>query len=77
MVNPQRERFEWVPAIHSFLGGIKIDEKSQTSLVGLFASGEAACGMHGISPPQARHGNLRLSKNIFTCRLKSFLVSFP
>jgi len=49
MVDPQKSRFEWVPAVHSFLGGIKINEKSQTSLKGLFVSGEAATGMHGAN----------------------------
>jgi fumarate reductase (CoM/CoB) subunit A len=49
LVDPRKERFEWVPAVHSFLGGVKIDEKGQTDIQGLFASSESATGMHGAN----------------------------
>lgn len=49
LVNPKKERFPWVPAGHSFLGGVKIDENAQTAINGLFATSESATGMHGAN----------------------------
>ncbi len=49
LVDPRKEKFEWVPAAHSFLGGIKIDEMSQTDIRGLFVCGESATGVHGAN----------------------------
>ena len=38
------------PAAHYLMGGVKTDLDGQTSLVGLFAAGEAACtGVHGAN----------------------------
>ena len=37
-----------VPAQHYFMGGIKVDHESRTSMEGLYAIGETACnGVHG------------------------------
>lgn len=41
------ERIPFVPMIHGFLGGCRVDEWSETSIKGLFASGEAA-GFGGL-----------------------------
>ena len=47
---PFRERpFLVSPAVHFFMGGVEIDEKGGTSLPGLFATGEAAWGIHGAN----------------------------
>lgn len=43
----RRERFEWVPAVHTFLGGTIIDRDGATQVDRLFAVGEAATGVHG------------------------------
>ncbi|UCH02706.1 MAG: FAD-binding protein, partial [Candidatus Bathyarchaeota archaeon] len=48
---------EAVPGRHFFNGGIRINERCETSLSGLFACGETTAGVHG--------GN-RLSGNAFT-----------
>jgi L-aspartate oxidase len=44
---------DWVPVVpvqHYFMGGIKADIDSRTSLPGLYACGEAACtGVHGAN----------------------------
>jgi fumarate reductase (CoM/CoB) subunit A len=40
---------ELLLAIHTFLGGARIDDKCSTSLKGLFACGEAAGGLHGAT----------------------------
>jgi fumarate reductase (CoM/CoB) subunit A len=37
------------PGAHYFMGGIKINEVSQSSLKGLFACGEATGGVHGAN----------------------------
>ncbi len=43
---------QWIrvaPAAHFFMGGIGIDRDCQTSIVGLFAAGEATGGIHGAN----------------------------
>lgn len=43
-----RECIPIVPAQHYFMGGIKVDHSSKTSMPGLYAIGETACnGVHG------------------------------
>jgi succinate dehydrogenase/fumarate reductase flavoprotein subunit len=46
-IDCRRDRFEWVPALHTFLGGIFVNERCESRVPGLFASGESATGMHG------------------------------
>jgi len=53
----RRESIESVPASHFFNGGIRINERCETSLNGLFAAGETTGGVHGAN---------RLSGNAFT-----------
>ncbi len=40
---------EIIPAPHTTMGGIKIDEKCRSTVKGLFAAGEAAGGIHGAN----------------------------
>lgn len=42
-------RFEIAPTYHFTLGGIRINEKCETNVAGLFAAGEAAGGVHGAN----------------------------
>jgi aspartate oxidase len=37
------------PAAHFFMGGVKINERCETSLEGLFAAGEVSGGVHGAN----------------------------
>jgi len=37
------------PAAHFFMGGVRIDERGQASLPGLFACGEVVWGLHGAN----------------------------
>ena len=37
------------PGIHYFMGGVKVDEKHQTSILNLYAAGECACQYHGAN----------------------------
>ncbi len=48
---------EVTPASHFFMGGIKINERCETNIPGLYAAGEAAGGTHGAN---------RLSGNALT-----------
>lgn len=53
----KREAIESVPASHFFNGGLRINERCETSLPGLFGAGEVTGGVHGAN---------RLSGNAFT-----------
>jgi len=46
-IDCRRDRFAWVPALHTFLGGLFVNEKCETTIPGLFAAGESATGIHG------------------------------
>ncbi|MBI2873521.1 MAG: FAD-dependent oxidoreductase [Firmicutes bacterium] len=48
-VDPWKDRFEWVPSVHSLLGGMVIDREGQSNVPGLFAAGEASTGIHGAN----------------------------
>ncbi len=41
------QRFEVAPTYHFTMGGIRINEKCETNLPGLYAAGEVAGGVHG------------------------------
>ncbi|MFX1558472.1 MAG: FAD-binding protein, partial [Promethearchaeota archaeon] len=40
---------EWAPGCHHEMGGLKINEKCETSIKGLFAAGEVTGGIHGAN----------------------------
>jgi fumarate reductase (CoM/CoB) subunit A len=48
-VDCRKDKFEWVPALHTFLGGILINEQCETGIGGLYASGESSTGTHGAN----------------------------
>jgi succinate dehydrogenase/fumarate reductase flavoprotein subunit len=56
------DRMEIAPCIQHFQGGVKIREKGNTSLKGLFAAGECAGGQHGANRPG---GNALLDSQVF------------
>ncbi len=43
----RKDRLEVSPAVHHTLGGVRINEKTETSVPGLFAAGENASNLHG------------------------------
>jgi L-aspartate oxidase len=46
--DPRKEPIPVVPAQHYFMGGIKVNLGSKTSMKGLYACGETSCnGVHG------------------------------
>jgi fumarate reductase (CoM/CoB) subunit A len=48
-IDIRKDPFEICPAMHYTLGGIRIDEKTRTSLPGLFAAGENSGNVHGAN----------------------------
>lgn len=46
-IDCRHDRFAWVPALHTFLGGLFVNEQCETNIPGLFAAGESATGIHG------------------------------
>ncbi len=48
-IDCRRDKFEWVPALHTFLGGIVINDQCEAGIGGLFAAGEACTGTHGAN----------------------------
>jgi len=45
------DRIELAPACQHFQGGVKINERAETTVPGLFACGEVAGGQHGANRP--------------------------
>jgi succinate dehydrogenase/fumarate reductase flavoprotein subunit len=56
------ERIEIAPAVQHFQGGIRIRDRANTSLKGLYAAGECAGGQHGANRPG---GNALLDGQVF------------
>jgi len=48
-IDIRKEPFEVTPAVHFFMGGIVINEKTATNVEGLYACGEVAGGVHGAN----------------------------
>lgn len=40
---------EWAPGVHHCMGGVRINERCESSVAGLYAAGEAAGGVHGAN----------------------------
>ena len=45
----QGEAIEVLPAVHFFMGGVKVNERCETTIPGLYATGETAGGIHGAN----------------------------
>lgn len=48
-IDPLKDMVIVSPTTHYFLGGVKINTKCESSVVGLYAAGEAATGVHGAN----------------------------
>lgn len=48
-VDITKEPMEVAPTAHHFMGGVKINEKCESSIANLYAAGEAAGGVHGAN----------------------------
>jgi len=56
------DKIEIAPSVQHFQGGVKIRERANTSLKGLYAAGECAGGQHGANRPG---GNALLDGQVF------------
>ena len=72
-IDCRRDRFQWVPALHTFLGGIFINEQCQSEIPGLFAAGESCTGMHGSN---RLSGNAIASCMVLGCRAGKYAALF-
>jgi fumarate reductase (CoM/CoB) subunit A len=48
-IDLKKEWIEVIPSTHYFMGGVKINEKCETNIPGLYAAGEATGGLHGAN----------------------------
>jgi len=48
-MNVGKNMLEIAPTCHFFMGGVKVDERWESSFPGIFAAGEAAGGVHGAN----------------------------
>lgn len=48
-LDPKTDPVPVEPGVHYFMGGIYVNEKHETSMPGLYASGEMACQYHGAN----------------------------
>lgn len=48
-LDPKKEPIAVRPGIHFFMGGIRVNDRHETNIQGLYAAGEAACKYHGAN----------------------------
>ncbi len=49
-VDITKQKMEVAPTVHYQMGGVRVDpETCQTTIAGLYAAGEVACGLHGAN----------------------------
>lgn len=65
-INPEKDQIEISPTVHFFMGGLDVNTNWETSIQGLYSSGEVAGGMHGSN---------RLSQNALAEILVSGYIS--
>jgi fumarate reductase (CoM/CoB) subunit A len=72
--DPKKWRIEFTPGgAHFFMGGVKINEKCQTSLEGLFAAGEVSGGVHGAN---RMGGNAMVEIIVFGARAGKYAFEY-
>lgn len=69
----QSELLPVMPCAHFTMGGVVIDQDGRTSLKGLFAAGEVACGLHGAN---RMGGNALTETLVFGYRAGNAAASF-
>ena len=48
-IDLKKDMIEVIPTVHYFMGGVKVNERWETSIPGLFAAGEVTGGVHGAN----------------------------
>lgn len=72
-VDIREQYLEVVPAAHTTLGGIRINEKGETNIEGLFAGGEAAGNVHGAN---RLAGNALTDTQVFGARAGTYAAEY-
>ena len=71
---PRNWRVEFSPGgAHFFMGGVRIDEKCETNLEGLFAAGEVSGGVHGAN---RMGGNAMVEIIVFGARAGRYAAEY-
>lgn len=60
---------EWAPGVHHCMGGVRINERCESSIPGLYAAGEAAGGVHGAN---RLGGNALTETQVFGARAGAY-----
>jgi fumarate reductase (CoM/CoB) subunit A len=68
-IDIRKDRIEVRPAVHYTLGGIHINEKTETSVQGLFAAGENSSNVHGANRIS---GNALAETQVFGARAGAY-----
>jgi fumarate reductase (CoM/CoB) subunit A len=68
-IEPSWQPIEWAPGVHHFMGGVKINEKCETNVPGLYAAGEVEAGVHGAN---RIGGNALTETQVFGARAGKF-----
>jgi len=68
-IDPSWQPVEWAPGVHHFMGGVRINEKCETNVSGLFAAGEVEGGIHGAN---RIGGNALTETQVFGARAGKF-----
>ena len=68
----QTKPVEFAPFVHAFNGGIKINERAETTLSGLYAAGEVAAGPHGAD---RLGGNMQAACMVFGARTGAYAAN--
>jgi fumarate reductase (CoM/CoB) subunit A len=72
--DPKNWRIEFTPGgAHFFMGGVKINEKCETTLDGLFAAGEVSGGVHGAN---RMGGNAMVEIIVFGARAGKYACEY-
>jgi fumarate reductase (CoM/CoB) subunit A len=72
--DPKNWRIEFTPGgAHFFMGGVRINEKCETNLKGLFAAGEVSGGVHGAN---RMGGNAMVEIIVFGARAGRYAAEY-
>jgi succinate dehydrogenase/fumarate reductase flavoprotein subunit len=72
-INIREDRIEIYPAVHYTLGGIWINQKTETSVQGLFAAGENSSNVHGANRIS---GNALAETQVFGARAGKYAYEY-
>jgi fumarate reductase (CoM/CoB) subunit A len=72
-IDIRKDRIEVCPAVHHTLGGIHINEKTETSVQGLFAAGENGGNVHGADRIS---GNALSETQVFGARAGKYAAGY-